>query len=58
MPRWSRCCGRASWKKEGSFVGGSAASIFSQDAVSKVGNSSYSFGVAAHYEQLYFKQCI
>ncbi len=45
-------------EEAGSFVGGSAASIFSQDAVSKVGNSYYSFGVAAHYEQLYFKQCI
>ena len=45
-------------EEAGSFVGGSAASIFSQDAVSKVGNSYHSFGIDAHYEQLYFKRCI
>jgi hypothetical protein len=41
-------------EKAGGFVGGSAASIFSQDTIRKVGNSYYSFGVDADYEQLYF----
>ena len=39
-------------KKAASFVGGSGASIFSQDAIRKEGNAHYQFGVDAHYEQL------
>ena len=53
MMRWIRRCGRASSKKLG-FVGGSAASLFARDSVSKTGNSYYAFGVDPHFEKLYF----
>lgn len=45
-------------EKAGSFVGGSGASIFSQDAIRRVGNSYYSCGVDADYEQLYFNKYV
>jgi DNA-binding CsgD family transcriptional regulator len=45
-------------EKVGCFVGGSGASIFWQDAVRRVGNSYYNFGVDARYEQLYFSNYV
>jgi DNA-binding CsgD family transcriptional regulator/PAS domain-containing protein len=45
-------------RKTANFVGGSAASIFSQDAVNRVGNSYYQFGVDSRYETLYFEKYI
>jgi len=45
-------------EKAGNFVGGSGASIFSQDAVRKEGNAFYQFGVDAHYVQLYFDKYV
>ena len=54
--------GAALWtdvvEKVGCFVGGSGASIFWQDAVRRVGNSYYNFGVDARYEQLYFSNYV
>jgi len=41
-------------EKVGRFVGGSGASIFSQDSVRKTGNAYYFFGVDRYYKQLYF----
>jgi DNA-binding CsgD family transcriptional regulator len=41
-------------EKAGRFVGGSAASIFWQDAVHGTGNAYYNFGVDPRYEKLYF----
>jgi DNA-binding NarL/FixJ family response regulator len=45
-------------EKTANFVGGSAASIFSQDVVRKFGNSYYQFGADSHYERLYFDKYI
>lgn len=45
-------------EKAADFVGGSAASIFSQDTVYKFGNSSYHFGIDPQYEKLYFDKYI
>jgi len=45
-------------EKAGCFVGGSGASLFWQDAVRRVGNSYYHFGVDARYEQLYFNKYV
>jgi PAS domain-containing protein len=45
-------------EKAGRFVGGSGASIFSQDSVRKQGKSHYNFGVDPQYEQLYFNKYI
>ena len=45
-------------EKAGRFVGGSAASLFARDSVSKTGNSYYAFGVDPHYEKLYFEKYI
>jgi DNA-binding CsgD family transcriptional regulator len=45
-------------EKAGRFVGGSAASIFSQDSVQKKGNAYYTFGIDEHYEQLYFDKYV
>ena len=45
-------------EKAASFVGGSGASIFSQDAVNRVGSSYCQFGVDRRYEALYFDKYI
>ena len=45
-------------ERAASFVGGSAASIFWQDAIRKEGNAYYQFGVDVYYEQLYFNKYI
>ena len=40
------------------FVGGMGASIFRQDAVRKIGNAYYTWGMDLDYEALYFKKYI
>ena len=40
------------------FVGGMGASIFWQDAIRKVGNAYYTWGMDLDYEKLYFKEYI
>ncbi len=45
-------------KKTAGFVGGSASSIFSQDAVNRIGNSYYQYGIDFLYEKLYFDKYI
>jgi len=41
-----------------SFVGGSAAAIFSKDAASKTGDVAYHVGIEPHYQHLYFDKYI
>jgi hypothetical protein len=45
-------------EKISSFVGGSGASVFWQDAIRREGNSYYDFGVDVHYRQLYFDKYV
>jgi len=40
------------------FVGGMGASIFRQDAIRRVGNAYYTWGMDRDYEELYFKKYI
>ena len=41
-----------------SFIGGTAAAIFSKDAASKTGGVAYHVGIEPHYQQLYFNKYI
>jgi DNA-binding CsgD family transcriptional regulator/PAS domain-containing protein len=41
-----------------SFIGGSAAALFSKDAASKTGDVAYQTGIEPYYQHLYFKKYI
>ncbi len=41
-----------------SFIGGSAAALFSKDAASKTGDVAYDIGIESHYRDLYFNKYI
>lgn len=45
-------------EKAAGFVGGMGASIFRQDAIRKVGNAYYTWGMDPDYEKLYFRKYI
>jgi DNA-binding CsgD family transcriptional regulator len=45
-------------EKTACFVGGMGASIFRQDAIRKVGNAYYTWGMDKNFEQLYFSKYI
>jgi hypothetical protein len=40
------------------FVGGSAAALFSKDAVNKTGNAVYYCGIDPYFERLYFEKIV